>query len=232
MKQNPFRLLTKFEWGLWITSVILVVISFLLSGREDWMNFAASIIGVTGLIFVAKGMVIGQFLGVVFSVFYAIISYRFRYYGEMLTYICMSGPMAVVTAIAWLRHPFQKSAEVEVNQLRRVHWISLPILTALVTVVFYFILRALGTANLTVSTVSVATSFIAVYLLLFRSPYYAIGYAMNDLVLIILWVLASLKDRAYIPVVICFLAFFLNDAYAFYNWQKMKRRQQAALREM
>ena len=46
------------------------------------------------------------------------------------------------------------------------------------TVGFYFILRALGTANLLVSTASVATSFLAAMLAACRNPYYALVYAL------------------------------------------------------
>ena len=69
------------------------------------------------------------------------------------------------------------------------------LLTAAVTAGFYFILRALGTANLLPSTVSVTTSFLAVYLTFHRSPLYALGYAANDVVLIVLWLLAARADR-------------------------------------
>ena len=98
-------------------------------------------------------------------------------------------------------------------------------LTAAVTGIFYFILEALNTANLVPSTVSVTTSFLAVYLTYKRSPYYALAYAANDLVLIVLWTLASLENRSYISVVVCFAAFFLNDLYGFANWQKRHSEQ-------
>lgn len=51
-------------------------------------------------------------------------------------------------------------------------------------------------------------------------------YAANDIVLIILWILASLYDIRYVSVVVCFIAFFANDIYGFVSWRKMKTRQQ------
>ena len=102
-------------------------------------------------------------------------------------------------------------------------------LTALVTVAFYFILDALNTAKLFFSTVSVTTSFLASYLTWMRSPYYALAYAANDVVLIILWVLASVVQPAYIAMVLCFVMFFLNDLYGFFNWRRMQRRQAKGL---
>ena len=72
----------------------------------------------------------------------------------------------------------------------------------------------------------VTTSFLAVYLTFRRSPYFALAYAANDIVLIILWILASLYDIRYVSVVVCFIAFFANDIYGFVSWRKMKTRQQ------
>jgi len=99
------------------------------------------------------------------------------------------------------------------------------VLTIAVTIIFYFVLKYLGTANLLVSTFSVTTSFVAVFLSYKRSPYFALGYAFNDIVLIILWILASVTDMSYLSVVICFIIFLVNDLYGFYNWKKMQRKQ-------
>lgn len=81
------------------------------------------------------------------------------------------------------------------------------------------------TANLIPSTISVTTSFLAVFLTFKRSSFYAVAYAANDVVLIILWFMASLADRMYLSVVVCFVVFLLNDIYGFINWQKMLKRQ-------
>ena len=103
--KNPFRDLTRFELGLWLISLTAVTASFLLSPSTDYLTLAASLIGVTALIFVAKGYVIGQILTVVFALFYGVISFYFRYYGEMITYLGMTSPMAIAAVVSWLRNP-------------------------------------------------------------------------------------------------------------------------------
>ncbi len=229
--QNPFRDLTKFEWGLWLTSMAVIIISFFFSGGENRLTIISSLIGVTSLIFIAKGYVIGQVLMVIFAVFYGIISFYFQYYGEMITYLGMSGPIAAITVISWLRHPYEDTKEVEVSRLTKKKLASIAVLTVIVTVIFYFILGALGNANLIVSTLSVTTSFSASYLTYLRSPYYALVYAANDAVLIVLWILASIENISYLPMIFCFLMFFINDLYGFYSWRKMQKRQTKGVQE-
>ncbi len=214
------------EWLLWGISAAVIVVSFCLFDRESYLTLAASLIGVTSLIFAAKGNPVSQVLMVVFSILYGIISYTFAYYGEMITYLGMTMPMAVLALISWLRNPFGGNrSEVKVNAISKREVAFMWVLAAVVTMVFYYILRAFDTANLLPSTLSVTTSFVAVYLTFRRSPYYALAYAANDAVLIVLWVMAALTEVRYISVVVCFIAFLVNDLYGFVSWRKMGRRQ-------
>ena len=224
--KNQFRVsLTRFELALWLTSIAVVAGTALAFQSVDLVSLIASLIGVTALIFVAKGHVLGQMLTIVFAVFYGVISWAFRYYGEVITYLCMTAPMALLALITWLRNPYKDSAEVTVRQLTKKQWGVMWIAAALVTAVFYFILRSLGNAALVVSTLSITTSFAASYLTAMRSPYYALAYALNDLVLIVLWVAAALADVSSVPMVACFVMFFANDMYGFINWRRMEKRQ-------
>lgn len=220
-----FKGLTKFERGLWLISLVIVTASFLLAPVKDLMSLTASLIGVTALIFIAKGYVLGQILTVVFAVFYGIISVMFKYYGEMITYLFMTTPMAIVSAVEWYKNPYLNSKEVRVSSVTKRQITIMLLLTAVVTVIFYFVLKALDTANLIISTISITTSFLASYLTYLRSPYYALAYGANDIVLIALWILASIKDTSYIPMIFCFVMFLFNDIYGFVSWQKMKTRQ-------
>ena len=211
---------------LWSTSVALILASFFLFDKENYLTLCASLVGVTSLIFNAKGNPFGQLLMVIFSLLYGIISYTFSYYGEMITYLGMTMPMAIFALISWLRHPFNgNKAEVRVNSISKKETILMWLITIFITVIFYFLLKHLNTSNIVPSTLSVTTSFLAVYLTFRRSPYFAIAYAANDIILIILWLLASLYDIRYISVVVCFVAFFINDIYGYISWKKMKIRQ-------
>ena len=219
---------TKAELILWCSSVVMILLSFLISQDSGYLGFIASLIGVTALILCAKGNPVCQVLMIIFCLMYTYISYTFSYYGEMITYACMTLPMAVFSLVSWLRNPFKgNKAEVRVNKLRNKEHIFMAVLTIAVTVAFYFILRAFNTANLIPSTISVATSFGAAYLTFRRNPYYALWYAANDIVLIVLWTLAAMKDISYISVIICFVTFLANDIYGFINWKKMEKRQGA-----
>ncbi len=217
---------SKFELVLWSASVALIILFFCLFDRQNYLALSASLIGVTSLIFNAKGNSIGQLLMIIFSILYGIISLSFAYYGEMITYLGMTAPMALIALVSWLKNPYNgKKSEVKVNKISpREIFFSL-VLTIAVTIAFYFILKAFNTANLIPSTISVTTSFLAAYLTFRRSPYFALAYAANDVVLIVLWIMATFDNITYLSVTVCFAVFLVNDLYGFVSWRKMQKRQ-------
>ena len=187
---------SKSEIALWISSVMLIIISFCVFDRTNYLTLCASLIGVTSLIFNAKGNPFGQLLMIVFSLLYGIISYSFSYYGEMITYLGMTLPMAIWSTITWIKNPASTGNEVAIQKLTKKHIAGIILFSIIVTVVFYYILRVLDTPNIVFSTISVTTSFIAASLTMLRSSYYALGYAANDSGVIILWGWASVDNPA------------------------------------
>lgn len=225
--KDRFSHFTRGEKILWSASVALILVSFFLFDRQNYMTLFTSLLAVTALIFVAKGDPIGQFLFIFFEIFYAMISLSYAYYGETITYLFMSLPMSVLSVISWLRNPYKgDKKEVTVNRVGKKELVLMLLADVAVSAVFYFILGWLGTSNLIVSTFSVATSFAAAYLTFRRSPFFAFGYAINDIVLVVLWTLAAIDDVKYVSVAVCFMAFFSNDLYSFINWRRMENRQE------
>ena len=226
MLLKTFKTLSKFELCLWLGSCALIIISFISAGDFDLWVLITSLVGATALIFMAKGEPLGQILTVLFSLFYGYVSFTFQYWGEMITYLCMSAPAALAATISWLKNPFEQGkTQVKIKKIAALHWIVLSVLSIAVTIIFYFILEYFNTPNLIFSTISITTSFFASGLTFLRSPYYAVAYATNDVVLIVMWVLASITNLSYIPMVACFFIFLLNDSYAFINWRKIEKRQ-------
>ncbi len=217
---------TTWEKALWLTSVITITAFYLIFDSGSPLSLIASLIGATSLIFCAKGNPAGHVLIIIFALLYGYISFTFRYYGEMFTYVGMSAPMSALALVSWLKNPYKgKKSEVTISSVTKKDLLLMVVLASAVTFAFYFILKYLGTANLIPSTISVATSFSAVFLTYKRSPYFPLFYAANDIVLIVLWTLASIKDPSYISVTVCFFVFLVNDLYSFTNWLRMRKKQ-------
>ncbi len=227
--RNPFKNLTKFEWGLWIFSVAAITISFFAVQSTNYLSLVTSVLGVTSLIFAARGDAFALVLMIIFSSVYIFVSYTVGYYGEMLIYLCMQIPTSVFSLVCWLKNPSDKgNAEVKIGTVNKKRILLLIPLTICVVTAFYFILKHFNTANLIPSTISVATSFVALYLMSMRLPAYALAFIANDTVLIVLWSLACSESLNNIAMVVCFSIFLINDTYTFICWTKRKRAAKAA----
>lgn len=230
MLRNPFKGFSKWDWLVLSVSLTAVSICLLIAPNVAWSTAAGVIVGAFALVLMARGDVWGQALTVVFSILYGITSWQFRYYGEMITYLGMTLPMAAMAVVSWLRHPFQgNKAEVEIHRLTCGQRWRMVVGSVAVTVVLGIVLWVLDTPNLFFSIVSITTSFLAAYLTYYRNPWYAFVYAANDVVLVILWVLASVKDSSFTPMIACFSVFLLNDLYAFIHWRRRERKQKGLL---
>lgn len=225
---NPLTGMKKREWALWIISLTVVAVTSLMAPDVHPVTFAGTLVGVTALIFMARGDVWGQILSAAFGVLYAIASWELRYWSEVITYLGMSLPMSLMAIVSWLRHPFADTQEVTVARLKPWQRLLGAAATAVATTVFFFVLRAFATPHLPVATLSIATSFLAAYLTFMRSAWYAMAYAANDVVLMALWTLTTLADPAYAPMIACFGMFLINDLYAWISWRTRERRQRAA----
>ncbi|RLV44602.1 nicotinamide riboside transporter PnuC [Streptococcus iniae] len=225
------RYFTKTEWVIWLSSLMTIFASHLIFGSQDPLALTASLIGATSLIFSAKGNPIGQGLIIIFSVIYSYLSYQSHYYGELFTYLLMTLPMAIFSLFSWLTHPFEgRKSQVLISRLKMRDICLLVISMLLMTFIFYFILGIFHKPYLTISTLSIATSFAGTFLTYKRSPFFALGFCLNDIVLIILWLFEAQENANHYAIVICFAIFLINDIYTFFNWLRLQSLQEKALK--
>ena len=214
------------EWVLWLLTVGPVVAVFLLVPDPDWLTLCSAVIGITSVLLIAKGWVLGEFLTAAFTGFYGAVSAINGFYGEVISAFAITLPLSILSIVAWIRHPFPENGEVEVGgRIPKKQILLLLVLTPLIAVSFFFILRSLGTVNAEIGTVSVALNVAAAIMKIARNPFFPLVYGINDLVLITLWALASLSDPSNLPMIACFLGFLVSDLYAWISWIRMKARQ-------
>ncbi len=222
-------LLGKWKWyEILFLSIgeVAIVASFIFATDKNWLSLITSVLGVFIVMGTAKGLVIAPFINIIFNILYSIVSISQKYYGEAIIYIFMMMPIAIFTIVQWIKNKNpERQEEVLVGGIKKIEYPILAVATVVLTIAFYFLLKALGTNELIVSTISLVTSVVASYLLIRRSSYYAIGFVLNDIVLIVLWGLASAKDISLLPQAICFAAFLLNDAYGFVRWKMEEKKQ-------
>ena len=225
--RNFFKNWNLFEICFLIGSLLALVLCFVFSADKNVFSFVASLIGVLSVITVAKGLVIAPFIDIVYNVLYAIISIFQGYYGELIIYTLIMIPISVMAIISWRKNRNKDNKDiVEVNTIGLKEYIYLAIVTIVASVGFYFLLKALNTNEIVVSLLAFITSTVASYLMLRRSSYYALGFILNDAALIVLWAIVVVNSgMGYLPTVISFCVFLVNDIYGFIHWKVSESKQ-------
>lgn len=67
----------------------------------------------------------------------------------MVTYLGMTMPMAILALITWVKNPYKgNKTQVKVNTIKIKEILFIFLLSIIVTIAFYFILRYFNTANI------------------------------------------------------------------------------------
>lgn len=209
---------TRFEKILYFSSVTIVLIAGILCS-SNWLTIICSIMGITGAITQAKGKVISQFIGLIIVILYSILSYQNKYYGEVLIYIFIMMPIFISGIVSWIRNVNKDTNTVVKNELSKKEWTVLLIISVVLFVGLYFLLKYFNTQQLFVSTLSMLTSLFATYLVARRSKYGFLFYMCNDIILLILWGLPVINgELVLIPMVFNPIIMFINDIYGWKSW--------------
>ena len=218
------------EWTIFekilLFGSIIVISSVGLVFKADLLTTACSIIGINTALLLAKGKNLGQLMGILITLLYSILSFKNKYYGEVLIYVFLMLPMFVVGTFSWIKHQNKKTNSVEINNIKAKEWIIVSIIFIGVFIGIYYVLKAFNTNELIVSTASVLASLFAVYLQVRRSKYSFSFYIVNDIILFILWGTPVFKGNyTLIPMLLNPVFNFINDLYGFYYWRKTEKIQ-------
>ncbi len=212
------------ELIFYIAGLALIITMSICFGAS-WMSAVTGIFGLSCVLFAAKGKIIGIFFTWVMIVFYSILSYKNKYYGEVFINLCMMFPMTIIQLISWLKN-LGKDYVVKVNSITKKEIIIVCSAAALAFVAFYFILRALNTSQLIFSTISIVTSVLATYFQSRRSKYGFLAFLVNDAVLCVLWLFATLEDIKNVAMLTAVALYVVSDIYGFISWGILQKRQQ------
>lgn len=215
---------TKFEfYFLLIGTLLAIVITPIFNGTI--IDLLYTLLYFWTALLLAKGKYSCYIIGIVSTFFYAFVSYSNSYYGEVIIAMCCTLPLMIVGLVNWLKHQ-DNTNTVIIKEITKKELIIVLLSQVIMAFCYYFILKMFNTTNLFVSTVSIVTSIIATYLTARRSDYGFIGFIIDDVILIALWIIPVIKGNLnLIPVLLCPVLLFINDIYGVYNWKQLKIKQ-------
>lgn len=220
-----FKDWTNFEKILLFGSIVILSIVGLYF-KSDLLTISCSIVGIVTALLLAKGKNLGQIFGLLITILYSIVSFKNKYYGEVLIYAVLMLPMYIIGIIAWINHKNEKTNSVDINNIKKKEWLIVTFIFIGVFVGIYYLLKTFNTNELYLSTISVIASLFAVYLQIRRSKYSFSFYIVNDIILIFLWGVPVVHGNYILfPMMLNPTINLINDSYGFYNWKRTEKIQ-------
>ncbi len=216
---------TKMEKILLFGSIILVSAIGIIF-KSDILTTVCSIVGIITALLLAKGKNMGQIFGIFITILYSIVSFKNKFFGEVIIYIFLMFPMYIIGIISWIKHQNKNTNSVEVNKISNTEWIFVSIIFIFLFIGIYYLLKTFNTNELLISTISVIASLFAVYLQIRRSRFSFSFYIVNDIILILLWGIPVIQGTLILlPMFFNPVINLINDSYGFYNWKKLEKIQ-------
>lgn len=209
-----------FEISLLIISIILILSSgIFLEGNI--LAVIMSILSITTAILQAKGKVLSQFIGFVVAIFYSILSFNNKYYGEVIIYITIMIPLYILGIISWLKNKNEETQTVNKSDIHKKECCIIILVNIILFILLYQLLKYLNTDQLLISSISMNTIITATYLIARRNKFSFLFFILNDIILILLWGIPVIQgDLTLIPMLLNPSLLFINDIYGFKNWSK------------
>lgn len=229
-KQSKFTI-------FWYIIFILLGIVCIALDVNGWLYVIDLYVVMLNIDLVARGKIIGIYVGIAECILYAFISFSTQLYGEVFKVLCISVPLNIVSIVNWTRSKKKNEKEkyndteqdVVVKKLNKKQVLMYWGIAIAVAVVAYFVLKyVLGQKTaLLISTISLSNTIISKVLT-------AKGYMQSwilcitgDLIGILLWgqtLITGGFDLSQISMIVLYFACFTNDVYAFKLWKGMYRK--------
>lgn len=226
--KNYFKNWNLFEILFLIISISGAIVFAVLSNCW-WIEWLTSITSLLFVLLIAKGKSEGYIFGFITTIFYCIVSFRYAYYGEIIISIFLTTPLNILGLMAWRKHFVKDTTNqkiVEIASVTKKEKIILFVSQAVLSVGYYFLLKAFNTEFLFISTLSVVTSLIGTYLLLRRCNLNWIFWIINASLLILLWgYIYYLNGFSSISMLWLCIMTFVNNIYGYINWLRLEKSQ-------
>ncbi len=227
---NKVRNVVKEEllgWKPWEVAWLIVACTTILALSVYWqdtaMGIVSAIAGVACVVCTGKGKLSAYLFGTINTLLYAIISYKARFYGEVMLNALYYFPMQFYGIYVWSKHMNEETHEVEKKEMQPRRKILLGIIVAGATAVYGFILQTLGGTLPYVDALSTVVSVVAMIISIKMYAEQWILWIVVDVVTVIMWAFAFMQGSDSIATLLMWVVYLVNAFLMYAKWMKEAR---------
>ncbi|MCL2756333.1 MAG: nicotinamide riboside transporter PnuC [Firmicutes bacterium] len=225
-----------FELTMLIIGVVVPIVLGIVFNSSP-LEIVTSILFITAMLLIAKAKIAGFLLALVAYALYVVVSFQKGLFGEVITIGLFSIPITIWTIFSWLRKCKEckdkdKKSTVEIVGIRPKELTLLVLSQIAMGVGYFFLLRALGTNFLIISTAALAVNVMGDYLCARRNVLGPFAYVLYDILTITLWLMVFINGgTGAIVILVMQIVTFVNDTYGIVNWIKLVKKNKSTEKE-
>ena len=207
----------------WLAAATAVILGLSLYWKDSPVSLWAALTGVWCVILTGKGKRSSFLFGTVNVVFYAMISFQARYYGEVMLNILYYLPMNFVGWFAWKKHMNEETGEGVKRRLPRNRRVWVYGLTAAAILLYGLVLKALGGNLPYVDSMSTVVSVTAQILSVKRLTEQWVLWIVVDVVTVVMWGINFAQGGETVATLAMWSVYLINAVIMYIRWNREGR---------
>ena len=203
---------------IWLAFATAVILALSIYWQDSWMSLLAAITGVWCVILTGKGKRSSFIFGLINVVFYAIVSFQAKYYGEVMLNALYYFPMNFVGWFAWKKHMNDETGEVVKERLSIKKSVVVYAATAVAIFGYGLILQTLGGSLPYIDSMSTVISIAAQILSIKRLMEQWVLWIVVDVVTVVMWAVNFAQGNESIAMLAMWSVYLLNAIIMFIRW--------------
>ncbi len=229
--KNVFKSVINYfkEWNWFeLCFIFTFEIVFIVLGIVYKQSFMSCLYSITILIcafLLAKGKWYGYIFGVFGMLAYCYMSFLEHYWAEAVWHLVVTIPIYLISIFSWFRH--QQNKVVKIRKITKLEVTLFVLGLVIMCAAIWIVLWAVNSPLAWSSAFAITFSFASNYLAMRRSNAAFVVWCLDDVFVIVLWLIPVINGEiALLNVAITTFAFLINDIYGVINWRRMNKQQQ------
>lgn len=208
----------------WLAVATAVILGLSIYWKENFIGIVSALTGVWCVIFTGKGKRSSFIFGTINVLFYAIVSLKAKYYGEVMLNLLYYLPMNFVGWFMWKKHMNEETGEVKKTHLSLKKGTVLYALTAVAILLYGTVLRFIGGKLPYIDSMSTTVSVTAQILSVKRLTEQWVLWIIVDVVTVIMWGINFAKGGENIATLAMWSVYLINAIIMFIKWNKEAKK--------
>lgn len=192
------------------------------------LSATATICGMWCVFLVAKGKLSNFYVGSVYVILHAIISWQYELYISFATYIAFYLPLQYIGWRHWKKHqPLYtiQDEDIVMRQLFPRGWLAILIVLIITSLVYIQLLYTYDPSDMSWDSVTVIFSIVGQLLMTWRFVEQWVAWLCINIFNAVWWAVILLPQHGEMILVVMWVLKIINALYGWYNWKQLGKKQ-------